>query len=431
MMTDVVKVITLLYCYTMLGCRREELSKYKAASGLLICASAISNRVFYREEIAAFFVQMFILMLYVFRCFKKKRLYRFLSFSMLYIGLEFVNFLIAAISFLAAVVMDIELYTMESEIMSTLFCVLAYIGVILIFRCRGRIDLGDISMTAKIGMFFILMIAETMFLVIRNVEYDSRNTMFYMGAFCAIVFSAIVFLLWIIDKKQEQKKIRELSAYAHRIREVIPSMNRILERMDDMSVLHEQAGEIINELRMICSSDIERTRKEAAGMKTFDTTESLVLDAQLQRYLEEAAEQRICLDIMVRGTVKDILNERKIELYSLLQVIGDLYRNANQAVLMRERNRRILICFGYNMDGYYEVSVHDNGELFAEYVLEHLGERGVTTGGTGHGIADIFEVLEKNQISFVLNQDTKREDIFTKSVCIVFDGRGEKIIKCR
>lgn len=155
------------------------------------------------------------------------------------------------------------------------------------------------------------------------------------------------------------------------------------------------------------------------------------MDGQLERYLEEAAEQGFELDIMMRASVKEILNEKKIELYSLLQVVGDLYRNAYKAVLSNEKQGRILICFGYNWEGYYEISIHDNGPLFPEYVLRHLGERGVTTGGTGHGMADTFEVLERNQISYVLNQDLSEGGVFTKSISLVFDDRGDRKINCR
>ena len=96
--------------------------------------------------------------------------------------------------------------------------------------------------------------------------------------------------------------------------------------------------------------------------------------------------------------------------------MGDLYRNANKVVRRNKGEGRILICFGYNMDGFYELSIYDNGDPFPEYVLEHLGKRGVTTGGRGHGISDIFEALHRGKMSFLLNQVLPKESIFTKGI---------------
>ena len=65
------------------------------------------------------------------------------------------------------------------------------------------------------------------------------------------------------------------------------------------------------------------------------------------------------------------------------------------------------------------------------YVLDHLGKRGVTTGGTGHGISDIFEALHRGKMSFFLNQRLPEESIFTKGICITFDGQEKVSINSR
>lgn len=129
--------------------------------------------------------------------------------------------------------------------------------------------------------------------------------------------------------------------------------------------------------------------------------------------------------------MKDILKNKDIEIYTLLQIVGDLYRNANKVVRRNRSEGRILICFGYNTDGFYELSIYDNGDPFPEYVLEHLGKRGVTTGGRGHGISDIFEALHRGKMSFLLNQLLPKESIFTKGICITFDGREKISINSR
>ena len=129
--------------------------------------------------------------------------------------------------------------------------------------------------------------------------------------------------------------------------------------------------------------------------------------------------------------MKDIIKNKDIDIYTILQIMGDLYRNANKVVRRNKGEGRILICFGYNMDGFYELSIYDNGDPFPEYVLDHLGKRGVTTGGTGHGISDIFETLHRGKMSFFLNQQLPEESIFTKGICITFDGQEKVSVNSR
>lgn len=168
-----------------------------------------------------------------------------------------------------------------------------------------------------------------------------------------------------------------------------------------------------------------QTKKEVSNIKTFNTTGSAALNEQLQGYLEEAVKNNFEMDIMVQAPIDELLKTGQIEIYSLMQIIGDLYRNAFKIVTKRKVPGRILICFGYNAEGCYEISVYDNGEHFASHILKHLGERGNTTGGTGHGIADIFEVLHGSHGSFILDQSLPEGNVFTKGIYIVFDRRGD------
>lgn len=246
-----------------------------------------------------------------------------------------------------------------------------------------------------------------------------------------IVFGVIVLALWNYDKQQEQKKIQDLTAYSHHTREIIPSMGRALDKIGEMSEHMDQVSQIIEELREICSTDERQTAENAKIIKTFESTGIIALDLQLERYLEEAEKQNFTLDIIVRAPVKDILKSKDIEIYTLLQIVGDLYRNANKVVRKNKSEGRILMCFGYNTDGFYEFSIYDNGNPFPEYVLEHLGKRGVTTDGMGHGISDIFEALHRGKMSYFLNQLLPKESIFTKGICITFDGREKISINSR
>ena len=64
----------------------------------------------------------------------------------------------------------------------------------------------------------------------------------------------------------------------HRTREVIPSVERMLARLEEASDHIDKSNEIIRELRQICSTDMERTKKEVSNIKTFHTTGSAALN---------------------------------------------------------------------------------------------------------------------------------------------------------
>lgn len=237
-------------------------------------------------------------------------------------------------------------------------------------------------------------------------------------------FGSIILILWILDKKEEEKKMRDLISYSHKTREVIPTVGRALNRLDELSEHMDKSSELIDELKSICIQDVKEQEKEIATFKTFDTTGSTVLDEQLKRYMEEAQEQEFCLDVIVRAPITELLSSGKIERYKLIQILGDLYRNANKAIKKRGDNGRILICFGYNQEDFFEIAIYDNGELFPESILRHLGERGITTDGTGHGIADVFAELKICRGSFYLDQNLEEGNIFSKGIRIVFDDKS-------
>lgn len=278
----------------------------------------------------------------------------------------------------------------------------------------------EIAKSTQIGFLLVCLLIEAAFLEFKRLEYNSDEIALYRILLFVIFFGSIVLIIWIIDKNEERKKIQELTTYIHRTREVIPSVGRALEKIGKLSDNLENSKALIEELQSICQTDHIQTRKEVAAIKSFGTTGSVVLDEQLTGYLQEAVEYDFELDIMTLSPVTHILESKYIERYQLLQMIGDLYRNAFKVITKRTMGR-ILICFGFGRSGAYEISIYDNGQPFPKYVLDHLGKRGVTTGGTGHGMADIFTVLKASNASFVLNQALANHNTFTKGISIVFD----------
>ncbi len=428
---EILAVVTWLYCFVANIDDKNQTKKINIASIIMVFVCVILKYSLFSNYIVIFIFKLLTMAVFVVGCFQKRRLWHFSTLFVIYALLDLLNLIIAFIMPIFMFIVGAERLTEKHNQYIAFLYIISYSCIILFMRKRKKRILRATSVSMRVGTVLLLIFSECILLAFRYVEYNSTDVMFYRILLFAIVFSIIILVLWIFDKVQEQKRLQEMTAYSHRTREVIPSISRVLQKLESVSEHEEQTSEIIQELRLICNSDMERNKKEVAVIKSFETTGCVALDEQLERYLKEAATQGFHLDVVVRASVKDILNEQKIELYSLLQVVGDLYRNAYTAVLKTKKQGRILLCFGYNQRGDYEISVHDNGVAFPQHVLEHLGERGVTTGGTGHGMADIFDVLECNQISYLLNQDLPTGSIFTKSISLVFDGQGNKRIECR
>lgn len=425
------KLAIVLYCLEQIVDRksnvRYEIRNIIALIDIIICAWM--QFLIDPTSSEYFLFKIIILTIYVKVSCSEKLIHVFCKLFELYVLVDLLNFVLALMTFPIVNFLNLHMDSLKADLWILFVRIVIYMGVGYSVRKRGRKYAKNVSFSAQIGIIFICMILEFSFLELKQSIFEEKDIIVYKMFTFMIVFGLIVLFLWLFDKRQEQKRIQELTAYAHRTREVIPSVSRVLSKLEELSDYMDKSDAIVKELKSICDMDMKETKKEAANIKTFNTTGSFMLDEQLEGYLEEAAEQEFDLDIIVRAPADEILETNQIGIYSLMQIIGDLYRNANKVIQKEKAGGHILICFGFNEEGNYEISVYDNGEGFSDYVLQRLGKRGVTTDGTGHGLADIFRTLEQCKGSFILNQVSSGNSIFTKGICIVFDSEGRKEIK--
>lgn len=377
-----------------------------------------------KQPILSFGLKVSLLFLHIGLCYRNKKISVYRVGFIIYTLWDLLRVLILSIMAPCVYVMNMMQDMVKADI--TFSCI-QFIGYILInhivLNKKKRFILG-LSYNAQMGIFTCCIIVEFVILEFRRMKYNLEDIRLYRILLVGIIFSCIVIVLWILDKREEQKKIRELTSYVHKTREIIPSVGRALKRLEEMPGQSESAERLLEELRSICEADAQGVHQEVSYIKTFESTGCFILDEQLGRYMEEACEKNFQLDIIVRASVDEILETEQINRYQLLQLIGDLYRNAYKVVLKRNGGGHILMCFGYNMQGFYEISIYDNGAPFPVHILNHLGERGVTTDGSGHGMADIFAALKEGSGSFDLNQNMPPNSIFTKGICIIFDGQA-------
>lgn len=101
--------------------------------------------------------------------------------------------------------------------------------------------------------------------------------------------------------------------------------------------------------------------------------------------------------------------------------------NAFRAIERKQERKEesIEIIFGLSDSGFYEIDVYDSGEPFPKFVLEHFGRRGLTTGGTGEGIANMLEILQKYRAGLIIEEFSLEKSDCSKCITLRFGGNFE------
>ena len=145
----------------------------------------------------------------------------------------------------------------------------------------------------------------------------------------------------------------------------------------------------------------------------------------------EAIDRGVNLDIYVQAPINDIIKRNSIDQLKLQRAVGDLIRNAFRVMINEKRSSRtnghILLIIGCQYEGILEIAVVDNGAQFPLHVIEAFGKRGVTTGGTGNGLADLVEFAEETKATICVEEFDGKTDSFTKKISMIFDKQRENI----
>jgi sensor histidine kinase regulating citrate/malate metabolism len=146
------------------------------------------------------------------------------------------------------------------------------------------------------------------------------------------------------------------------------------------------------------------------------------LDRQLLGYLQEAGELNINMDIYIPEPVGAILRKNNIDQLRFQRAVGDMVRNAFRAIERDCRTKgQVLLVIGSRCVDIIEISVMDNGAEFPLQVLEAFGKRGISTGGTGNGLADLMEFAKEVDASVMVEEFAGEAGSFTKRFSLIFD----------
>ncbi len=283
---------------------------------------------------------------------------------------------------------------------------------------------------------YIIIVIGMLFLLSGNIisicHENEGNVILYI-ALTILFMGMILGLLWLIDwyYDEKEKKLlwednRQMSQRIHRSKEILPALSSAL---DNLKTDHdtEEVYHILGEIHQLCEEQMEDYKALDSQSKIFPATGIYLLDEQIQVYNTEAEKKGIHFDVFVSEPLSDVLKHRKIKELDFLRLIGDLMRNALRSIEKKEDGTgNILLVMGVIGD-ILQIDIYDDGVAFPLFILDEFGKRGNTEGGTGNGLTDMLELLEKHQATYQLTE-YEREDTFTKGISIIWDGKNGRWI---
>ena len=286
--------------------------------------------------------------------------------------------------------------------------------------------------------FTIITIAGSLFIISLssiNMPYVSQTRKFRIFSVVVIIGMVAIILTWMRseyrwqqEKKDLSKQVEELVRRAHKYKSVIPAVEREL-RLAQRKMLDEhrwgtakEIGAAIEEVAALREAMSADSMRELTEELSFESTGLILLDGQIHNEQKMAAEEGISFSCVVTSSAAVLIQQGVLSQFQLQQMVGDLVSNAFRAVSLQEgEDKRVLLILGETQDG-YQIKICDTGLPFPPEILREFGKRGLTTGGTGHGLADLREIMAACGGS--IRVEEYEEGAFTKAISLVMDGRA-------
>lgn len=321
------------------------------------------------------------------------------------------------------------IYRIEEKNWAGILTALGRIALIVFFSKR-KAKLEKVKETWVLHISFIVSIVVVFVEQILSMAYATKNNDFvYIGVACTYI-AALFTILWLLDhfkmvkiQNEYADDNRQMSQKLHRSKEILPLL------ADYISGMEEIPDEKLREkLQEVCRDYGKELGAIEMSPALFHTTGIELVDLLIQNKVEECRRRGIEMDVFVGTTIEEDMERLDISDGELVRMIADLLRNAINAVKDMEE-AVILTVVARDEHGNVEIDIHDSGKPFPPEILEKFGERGNTTWGTGNGIADLMESLRRVNASIEIIPEEEPDDVFTKQICIRFDGEGEVKVK--
>ena len=261
------------------------------------------------------------------------------------------------------------------------------------------------------------------FFQIAVVEKDySFGGIIILLLYLTMIFTAFMLLQHnrLTAKQQAiEEDNRQMSQRLHRSKDVLGVVSQVVANEEHID------PKLRKELADFCDDEMNEMQDRTLGVNLIGDTGIELVNVMLQKQMMRCADLNISFDVMIPAPVDGYIQNIGISVTEFMRMLNDLLKNAVKAILSSENeHRELLLIMGDAGADCFEIRLYDSGVPFPPVILEHMGERGNTTDGTGNGLADTIETLDHYHASFAIEPIEPGADIYTKCVHIAFDGHG-------
>ena len=343
-----------------------------------------------------------------------------LKYALITYGIDYVvNMILGGIGGFVATLMQIKLY----DIRYIVLCIGRIWILFLLYKYNSKVAQIRYMRALHIGVIatLILLFLEQ---IIRGVYMTDRGQYAFIAVACTYL-AALFTILWLLDhhkmakvQKMYEEDNRQMSQKLHRSKEILPMIANYVSNMDGT-----QDERMREKLEAVCHDYGKELGGAEMSAELFETTGIDLVNLLLRTKIIECSEQDIELDVFVSAQIDKDMKRLDVSDGEITRLLGDLLRNAIHAVEDLS-NKMILLLIARDENGCVLIRIYDSGIPFPDHILERFGERGNTTWGTGNGLADLMETVNRVQASIEINTEMAPEDVFTKEISICFDGKG-------
>ena len=266
-------------------------------------------------------------------------------------------------------------------------------------------------------------------------EYMSKTRFEWVFSLVALISVAVILVGAHESRREEndriemQDHIRELSGQVHHFKEYLPAVKRICEeqlqlirRKTSSTEIEQEFIPLTQEIEELLEEQMKESRTEFLHAAPVIKTGVLLLDALLLDFQKRMEREDILFQVGIYTSPAQLIREGKISQSKLMELLGDLLANSMHSILRKEirEEETIELNMGISQEsGFYEIDCYDSGVPFDESILKEFGKRGLTTGGTGEGLANMMDTLQRYQISLTITEYEETEE-FSKCMSFCF-----------
>ncbi|MDE7181660.1 MAG: hypothetical protein K2O41_01330 [Clostridia bacterium] len=215
----------------------------------------------------------------------------------------------------------------------------------------------------------------------------------------------------------------ELSKIIHRDNKLIPALSAAVQKLIASAPDKKDFKDLLEQIEQLSAERKEVIEDYQTKSDTLPKTGNTALDAVIHFLHNKALQSGISAEFKIDGASIPLLLDNVKDHTDLNTILCDLGENAIIAA-KHVADGKICVAFGVDGENVPSLNFYDNGARFDEKVLANMGKKRITThkseGGSGIGLMTLFEILNKYNASYCLDEQSDYGD-YTKQIKISFD----------